>query len=899
MAEAAVTVAAEIAAEHVVDSISTQLGYIWNYKTNFENLEGQHRKLKDTLAQVQHSVEEAERKGEEIEQKVLSWLDRVGTINKEATKHYQHSKKAAFKAKEVSEVEKERNSLGEISYCTPPKEPWDQFLKDYKDFESRRSIVENVLKELSNSDVNMVGICGMGGAGKTTLAMVVGKRAEEDKLFDVVVFVEVTEKPDVRNIQGTIAGKLGLELHEGPETSVRANKLYEQLQKGRKNILLILDNIWEGCLEYLKKVGIPLGGDHRACKLLLTARGIDVLKTEMDCQTYLPVGDLNENDAWALFKKMAGACIELYGLQSIASEVAKRCGGLPVAIVTVAKALKGKQENAWSNALLELERPSLGNLGSVTSKTYKCIRLSYNQLNSNELKSIFLLCCTLVFTSNESVEGLLRYGMGLNLLNTVCAMGEARNRVNKLIQDLKNSFLLLETFDDEGFSIHDVVRDAGRAIAINDHNKYTVNDDRILQQDLAEENTLKNCTSITFHDISELPEELDCPQLKFLYVKPKIPFSKIPDNFFKGMPNLGVVHLIEMVLSPMPASFHLLKKLQTLNLDCCRLGDIAEIGNLKNLKILVLSSDIERLPEQLGELTRLKVLDLSKCSDIEVIPPKMREAIIVMVMLTKPWNGYMRKSDELRLSASDIRMILQKFQEHKFSKVQTLEVFDDESTVFPLDILQRFQNLNCLQLRDTSYKEIFSCEEVEKHAESLAQIKRLRLKKLDDLEQMWKQDSRSDLILHNLESLKVVECNNLITLVPTSASFQNMGYMKISGCNGLRSLVTATVAKSLVQLVRMRIKNCNEMSEIVAIDGDVKEDEIIFNNLEELELTNLSNLTTFYSGNYTLNFPSLNELQVTRCPKMSQDEVFLFRNLKHTNVTANVETRLQIGPNSP
>ncbi|KAK0598645.1 hypothetical protein LWI29_036601 [Acer saccharum] len=236
----------------------------------------------------------------------------------------------------------------------------------------------------------------------------------------------------------------------------------------------------------------------------------------MDCQKYFPVGDLNENDAWALFKKMAGACIELYGLQRIAPEVAKKCGGLPVAIVTVAKALKGKQENAWSNALLELERPSLGNMGSVTSETYKCIRLSYNQLNSDELKSIFLLCCTMGFTFDHSVERLLSYGMGLNLLNTVCAMGEARNRVNKLIQDLKNSFLLLETFDDEKFSIHDVVRDAGRAIAINDHNKYTVNDDRILQQDLAKENTLKNCTSITLHDISKLPEELDCPQLKFL-----------------------------------------------------------------------------------------------------------------------------------------------------------------------------------------------------------------------------------------------------------------------------------------------------------------------------------------------------------------------------------------------
>ncbi|TXG69583.1 hypothetical protein EZV62_004518 [Acer yangbiense] len=178
-------------------------------------------------------------------------------------------------------------------------------------------------------------------------------------------------------------------------------------------------------------------------------------------------------------------------------------------------------------------------------------------------------------------------------------------------------------------------------------------------------------------------------------------------------------------------------------------------------------------------------------------------------------------------------MILQKFPEHKFSKVRTLE----------------------------------PCEEVEKYAEILAQIKRLRLEKLDDLEQMWKQDSSSDLILRNLAYLEVVECNSLITLVPTLASFQNLSSMDVLGCNGLRSLVTTTVAKSLVQLERMWIKNCNEMTEIEA-NGDVKEDEIFFNKLRTLELIDLSNLTSFYSRNYTLNFPSLENLHVTRCPKM-------------------------------
>ncbi|KAK0595920.1 hypothetical protein LWI29_011077 [Acer saccharum] len=181
----------------------------------------------------------------------------------------------------------------------------------------------------------------------------------------------------------------------------------------------------------------------------------------MNSPTNFCVGNLNEKDAWDLFEKVAGACIEQFGLQPIASEVAKRCGGLPVAIVTIAKALKDKQVHAWRNVLRELKRPSSENLvGSVTTEAYSCIRLSYNHLETDELKSTFLLCSTMGFTSDASIEKLLRYGMGLNLFKTVYTMEEARDKVNTLVQELKNSSLLLETSDNERFSIHDVVRDS-------------------------------------------------------------------------------------------------------------------------------------------------------------------------------------------------------------------------------------------------------------------------------------------------------------------------------------------------------------------------------------------------------------------------------------------------------
>ncbi|KAI9170446.1 hypothetical protein LWI28_028180 [Acer negundo] len=119
-------------------------------------------------------------------------------------KRYKHSKKAAVKAKGVSELEN-KGKFDKISYRTVPEETWHPSSKPFEDFESRTSTLMSVINALSNPDVHMFGVYGMGGIGKTTLAREVGRKIEESKIFDVVVFVEVSESPNMRNIQGVIA----------------------------------------------------------------------------------------------------------------------------------------------------------------------------------------------------------------------------------------------------------------------------------------------------------------------------------------------------------------------------------------------------------------------------------------------------------------------------------------------------------------------------------------------------------------------------------------------------------------------------------------------------------------------------------------------------------------------
>ncbi len=208
------------------------------------------------------------------------------------------------------------------------------------------------------------------------------------------------------------------------------------------------------------------------------------------------------------------------------------------------------------------------------------------------------------------------------------------------------------------------------------------------------------------------------------------------------------------------------------------------------------------------------------------------------------------------------------FPKHIFRNLKNLEVVNDESENFRIGFLERFHNLEKLELRWSSYKEIFSNEDIAEHAEMITQVKSLKLWELSDLMYIWKQDSKLDSITENLESLEVWWCENLINLVPSSASFKNLTTLELWYCQRLMNLVTSSTAKSLVCLTKLRIDGCRMLTEIISKEEDVAEDEIVFSKLKWVSLERLENLTSFCSGNYTLKFPSLEDLFVIECPKM-------------------------------
>ncbi|XP_065848441.1 probable disease resistance protein At1g62630 isoform X2 [Euphorbia lathyris] len=208
---------------------------------------------------------------------------------------------------------------------------------------------------------------------------------------------------------------------------------------------------------------------------------------------------------------------------------------------------------------------------------------------------------------------------------------------------------------------------------------------------------------------------------------------------------------------------------------------------------------------------------------------------------------------------------------HSLKCIELTGFQGEEYAILPSNFLQHFPKLEKLALSDALVEEI-NLQELSflkgKDAESVALLTKLKLSNLPKLKHLVHDDSQLVPLFQNLEDLEVVECSRLKILVPSTVSFQNLINLEVSKCDGLINLMTASTARSLVQLKRMNVKDCKMMQEIVAISSDGVEYEIRFSQLEYVGLDDLPCLTSFCSGNYAFHFPSLKEVMVTGCLNM-------------------------------
>ncbi|XVE89766.1 hypothetical protein DITRI_Ditri20bG0021400 [Diplodiscus trichospermus] len=208
-----------------------------------------------------------------------------------------------------------------------------------------------------------------------------------------------------------------------------------------------------------------------------------------------------------------------------------------------------------------------------------------------------------------------------------------------------------------------------------------------------------------------------------------------------------------------------------------------------------------------------------------------------------------------------------------YFKLEVLELinFPAQVTFLPSYFFLPLSNLKYFVVSDASFYEVFQCEELggeEKQERTLSQLSRLRLSRLHELTHLWKENFKPGKIFCNMRALEVHDCGKLEILAPSSVSFENLTTLEVSRCQGLEHLIACSTAKSLVQLTRMSIADCKMIKEIIVCSGEEVKEGIAFTRLKCLGLSCLPNLASFCSENCTIEFPLLETVTMTHCPKM-------------------------------
>ncbi|GKV26371.1 hypothetical protein SLEP1_g35691 [Rubroshorea leprosula] len=942
--------------EKLVDPLSKliwiQITRVLKWKSNVKNLKRKAEKLTEEIERVLQFTDAAHRKGEEVTLNVKNWLTKAENYKREIEElegdedkakkkcfaglcpnpkaRYQISKKVEKYLEAVAPLLEEASGPKfPDSYRPPPEEISTAAVEGFEQFDSRIPTLNRVMEALRSASVDKIGIHGLPGVGKTMLAKEVARQAKKVQLFDVVVMAPVKKNPDLKKIQGDLADKLGLQLNGETEFG-RANQLKAYLKR-KKKILVILDDIWARL--DLGELGIPFEDkkneassteeEQLQCKILLTSRDLNALE-DMGTHEYIQVGTLQDAEAWTLLKKIVGDEVENSELLLTAREIVEKCAGLPLAVETVGKALKGKDSHVWRDALLQLKRPSEENFTGIPANVYSAIELSYNHLEGKELQQTFLLCCLL--GHNSSIGDLLTYGIGLDLFRNVKTTEEARDRVLTLVSKLKSSSLLLDGRHNGLFDMHDIVHDVAILIALMSQHLLSIAEDNI-PKEWSDREALENFKWISLQNanVSELPDELECPQLTLFYLESKDPSMKIPENFFRGTQKLRVLDFTNMCFSSLPSSICLLKNLHTLHVNGGVLEDMAIIGKLTSLEVLNLAqSDIVEVPTEIGQLTQLKLLDLSDCTKLKMIQPHVLASLSKLEELYlrnsfDQWDAgeggnqrnaslaelkYLHNLAALDVHVCDVQQIPKVdllFQRLKRYKIFIGDVWGRRGSSFKSSNLLKLELNTSISCSHSIFVLLKKTEEL--HLEVLKgfknvvyeledagfqELKYLHVKNAPEVEHIVNSSVGS--VFPLLEELFLQNLDNLVKICPgrfRGRSFSRLSIITVKSCDQLKNLFPFSVARQLHKVREIRVMECSNMTEIVdeELQGvmEIAEGSETFElgQLRSLQLQYLPKFIRLCHGNEETNDPSSNSAP------LFDEKVFKFSCIQYIGVHKN------------
>ncbi|GLU15371.1 hypothetical protein SLE2022_318690 [Rubroshorea leprosula] len=896
------------------------------------NYVGCHRKLEEDLNEFRSEFQVLKRRridvksriqaevhsGRVVKQEVRGWLNDVRKIEKdkqdveERARRVPYLKRASLDklVREKVEVVRRIQERGIFNEgLVIERAPARGFIIPTESLVGEISTKDKIWEYLMGDEVGRIGVCGIGGVGKTTIIKNVHNDLQRKTGFQKVIWVTVSHPLNVSELQKKIAGAMGESLREDEEVTMRAAALMDKMR--RVKFVLILDDVWEKFS--LKDVGIPEPTVQNGCKVVITSRLADVC-SYLGCKI-VRVQPLSQEESLTLFlDKVGHDVLQISGLQEILKLIVNECAGLPLAIVVIAGSMKGVDDiKVWRNALTELQKGVKSVKGS-DDEIFVRLRFSFDRLKSSEIQKCFLYCSLFredhEFFGEKLIEGWIDEG----LIDELGSRQAAYDRGHAILNSLQQNFLLEESVRIDGVKMHDVVRDMAIK-SIGPGFGYMVKAGMKLTEVPNERgwgNDIKK-VSLMANEISKIPVglSLKCPLLTTLILSHN-PLSEIPSSFFEDMVGLKVLDLSCTGTEALPDSISNLLNLSALRLGYCRklkyLPSVAELRALKKLDLH--RAGIEEVPQGLEMLVSLEYLDLF-CRNLKEIPtgilPKLSSLQYLVVDLSSGITTRINLEEIVRLSkleslkcemegildfnylvnkskdfesrtAYDLQLLIKKeygFEYGVYAELQRQVVIveceiGEECIVLPdkLEALLIERCKNMKNMRCSLNKVVL--------LENATELRRCSIEGFEGIECLVELDSSSSSlcypVLNKLERLSLWNLPRLCVLVRVEGVttpphiFSNLKILRISNCSGIRKLFPLELLHVLQNLEEIDVGDCEQMEEIIASsDSDASSDKFTFPKLRTLRLWHMDQLKSICSANGAMVCDSIEEIQIWKC----------------------------------
>ncbi|KAB2043767.1 hypothetical protein ES319_D01G041700v1 [Gossypium barbadense] len=901
------------------------------------DLLAKQRQLNAIKSDVEMKIKTELRLGRCVRQEVENWLLDVQTINgkiqniDERTQNLScfsrgHlGKQVSQTVEEVKEIIEQGRFTGAL-VIDDPSTAGVPFQLEH--LEGETAVIADIWKHLMSDEIGMVGVCGMGGIGKTTIMKhIYNQLLEETKskpLFEKIIWVTVSQDFNITRLQQEIADVMNIEDLPKPEQK-RAAVLRNELRQIRH--VLILDDVWEGFV--LEKVGIPIpifsNGSSRSngvCRFI-------------GCSEIVEVPPLSNEESMNLFLAHTGrGVLKVPSLEEILGDIVGECDGLPLAIAVIAGSMKGIYDVVeWRNALTELG-DHVTSVKGTDKEIYGRLKFSFDRLEDSNIQNCFLYCSLYPEDYRIPRVELIEYWIDEGFLERGSRQ-QLHDRGHTILNRLVNNCLLEKAGD--GVKMHDVMRD----MALYIKHPYFMVKAGIGLKELPGKQEWKDVERVSFmmNMVSEIPPSLspNCEKLSTLLLQNNESLERISESFFQHMHSLSILDLSYTSIEQLPNSVSNLETLNALVLRGCKeLRYVPSLEKLKALRKLDLrGTGIEKVPKGLEMLANLTYLNLCteslkelpiailprlsclQCLILYVKLPSVKMNGLEVARLRKlevfegrfneliDFNAYIKSIQGRELTSYLLVMASPKAkfdarpleQEPPFLPRKRVVILSgcpigrEDPVELPSDVrcLRIFECPDIRSLSDMPFFQqtnklgfcsIHHCRGIESVLDLSSTSQPCN--SFQNLELLWLEN------LDNLHMLvKVAEEASVVSKsssLPMPGIFSHLVSFVIKGCPNMKQLFPCKLAHDLQNLKKLVVCHCVQMEEIISSEEEEESRKgkgintrtrFSLPKLQELVLAYLPELKSICSSNRAVICDSLWDIEVRECMKLKRMPLYL------------------------